>query len=750
MICRPCRHVLFASASKAHAVRFSSTTCIHARTIKAIPLTHTRSLHSPANTLQPQQPSFSGALDVNVNSYDPLATRLHLHLRTHRCDRLVAEFRKAKETDTPISLDAYRALLLGCVRIGDPTTAVKVIRDVERVYPSSEIDKDLYVLTLQAAAATPDLKEGVANVIRLVGEFQNRLDDHPDAYVAVAEALLRGKAKEHAQGAILLLNRIASEPLPEKVVGLKMMAYALQGDQDNLLALFDSARQNSSPSLLLHSYAFQALIQCESLPDRFSLASEPYAELLALASDPNTHTVLDASSAALLNDATTAILNVLALRGDMESALTIRNGVRRALIKAYPLKTTSWDIVETADVGALKVFIGAAKEALGKSRSAVDNGWGSRDWLKWHDEWLGIYEDVQHRCRGYPLSEEACVTILQLHALAARVLPARCQMEGVMELLESMRQSGFVVTTEVFEILFEGWALAGYRSLGGQDATTAFRTNRVNRINGAKQALASMRAIGLKPTANCYAHLFTAFASPSDLQHLSTIFKDRELTAAIGPELLALEKEMLEIDGIHHTVETAGAMVVALAAVGQFQDAKQRFSDMRISGLKRDIKLYKDLIAVSATSVRGSEWILRDVRYSMLRDVGNLEAYGERTVVELYEGLIECCVRVGEVATAFAITRDMENIGIRKTAGVYNGLLGLCDAWGDALGYLGDRVVAEAKKDGMVEEGEGKGEGERAVVRDPRKDGDEAGKKLLEERPRYDIGGRVANVMYGL
>ncbi|KAJ3033296.1 hypothetical protein HK097_004912, partial [Rhizophlyctis rosea] len=297
---------------------------------------------------RPQPLSQQPSQHLSTDPSDPLTTRLYTHLQTHRYDRLVSEFRKAKESKTPLSLSSYRALLLGCLHLGDAQTATKILQDAERSFPLNSIDKDLYVIALQAAAANPDGKEGVRNVIRLIGEFQDKLDDHPDAYVTVAETLLRTGDGEHAEAAGLLLNRLG-EGGDERVLGLKMMAYSIQKDHESLLTLLTTIRSNPTPpTFTLQSLIFQSLITCTTLPDRFTHAAQSFTALLKHASQ---------TSAQAMNDATTAIMNALAQKGDVETAMRIRKGIRGALMGGNPLKTSTFDIVEPADVGVLKVVL---------------------------------------------------------------------------------------------------------------------------------------------------------------------------------------------------------------------------------------------------------------------------------------------------------------------------------------------------------------------------------------------------------
>ncbi|KAJ3300043.1 hypothetical protein HK104_005039 [Borealophlyctis nickersoniae] len=584
------------------------------------------------------------------------------HLAAQRLDDVIREFSRAKQNGYPLDFDAYRLLLLACSRVGDMATASRVIKDMERNGPQP--DPEAYVLLLRAAANGSDRIEAV---VKLVGELHHKLGQNTEAHLTVAEVLLRGGQPKFAGLAAQLLEELGDAP-NERLLGLTLLANGILQKYEELLKVIERIKHlGLDSSLIVQTHAVLAFFECRrdrNRPDHIA-----FAFTKALKAAEATGRSLSDTELVLLSRAVATMMKFAEETGDVKGSLAARQMVRAGFGKQISGCAEDVDILETADLGVLRIIEGALK----KERSTVMR-------RELHEQWLAIFADMKFR-RGFSYGQEVSNTILRLHMAANREDPHRFTMNSTMKLFDDMKREGSVPDRETYTILMQGWSLTKVAVADGADRWS-FQEERVQRT---LEVFDDMQKAGLEATTSCYAHLFAACANPYDLDAPGTRCDAR---------VFEFEQRMLE-QGLLHDAVSATAIVAALAA-GYPQEAVQRFNDMRISGIPRSLETYNTMIHRLGTRPKSAEFVLNDLRASMRREIPPVVPDAST-----WEGWLTCCIHAGDIPTAFRLFVDMKREGVKPAAKICEGLLGLCDRNGEMFSGLRKRILSELEERGI-------------------------------------------------
>jgi hypothetical protein len=124
----------------------------------------------------------------------------------------------------------------------------------------------------------------------------------------------------------------------------------------------------------------------------------------------------------------------------------------------------------------------------------------------------------------------------------------------------------------------------------------------------------------------------------------------------------------------YHDRDTIASVLAGLAHGDQVEEIWERWNDLALQGVERDAMLYQTVIGASHGQEKMARYVLRNVRYDMLREQPAIPM-----TPEIFEGLLNCCVRVQDATSARSLISQCTASGeIQKTAEWYAPMVRTC------------------------------------------------------------------------
>lgn len=423
---------------------------------------------------------------------------------------------------------------------------------------------------------------------------------------------------------------------------------------------------DAAPSLELLAFRTIAFTRCRGLDNR---CRRTYVSVLAMLdtieSQANSQTMKDTQleSEDLYHLAIGSAYKCFAEYRHLHNALELRRRGREIAFKSLSTEPHRDGWLKVHESGALQVIYAILGDT--DSTSAIEC-------RELHRLWLSIVDDMRYR--RILQDKETCNLVLELQTLAVR--DGLCSMEETTTLFEDMRKDGFVPSVKTYNLLMGGWA-----SAIGINAS-----QRSKRVTGLLEAL---RRAGHRPDQTSYAHVFKACA-PAGEQQMTSVPRNaggEDIMEDASAIMYDHERQMLS-EGLAHDYNSASAMIGALLELGHFEQAIQRLTDMRLSGINRDVTLYNDIFWKCGADLTGhaAAYALRDLRYTMRRDHVTPN-------IRTYYALFKCCSSAGDVATALELLQEMDGKAIAPTLKIYRIVLKMLDATGELLVEERNRIL---------------------------------------------------------
>ncbi|KAJ1558675.1 hypothetical protein HK096_007591 [Nowakowskiella sp. JEL0078] len=125
----------------------------------------------------------------------------------------------------------------------------------------------------------------------------------------------------------------------------------------------------------------------------------------------------------------------------------------------------------------------------------------------------------------------------------------------------------------------------------------------------------------------------------------------------MGGDVFMFERQMLENFAIPHDEHTLFSIISVLMAGRNYNQALDRFEDMRQAGFPRSRELYNMLFFQCSKRFWMAQYALQDLQYVMLRDC---KEFGWLPDEETYRHLFYCCARTHDLTTAVTLLTTME------------------------------------------------------------------------------------------
>ncbi|KAI8920213.1 hypothetical protein DFJ77DRAFT_233634 [Powellomyces hirtus] len=558
-------------------------------------------------------------------------------------------------------VEAYTIVLTACAHAGDVETASRIMQLC--LQRGIALPTEAHMMLLHAIAQVA--RDPTKLLIKHLTFLQPLIDDSDagfrvDTSLFVARTLLVEGGQERAQTALSVIDGIAEEDLAEyperKSIRRNLRILALGSLE--ILADLQSTLAAENDSGTIHHFAcvLTALSRCrERTP-----TVESYEQIIS-AMQNLSKSLGEQSSVAPIDDLDVD-LSVVAIKAAFQSckqeisvagAIAIRNQFRAVMPHTETSHLTG--VQRAKIVGALdNAFLRVMRDTLRDPSSLNSN-----QRREFHNTWTWTASDLQHRkCLR---DAETCHLVLELHILEAATEENLSSIEAAAALFEDMKRDGLVPTPEIYHLLMSGWATSA-----AQD-----------RFDKVLETVKAMQRAGHVLSSASYAHIFTACVPTATLSDPDSA-RDQQNEAA--ERLFAYEAQMAQ-SGLVHSSESMSAIILALFRVEHFEDATQRFTDMRLAGLPRSLDLYNSIFAVSASMPSAAIFALRDLRFTMLREHPET---GIRPNANTFRLLLRCCETVGDVPNALQLFKQLREV-VRVTKDDFAVVLRLVDSAGGLL-----------------------------------------------------------------
>jgi len=149
----------------------------------------------------------------------------------------------------------------------------------------------------------------------------------------------------------------------------------------------------------------------------------------------------------------------------------------------------------------------------------------------------------------------------------------------------------------------------------------------------------------------------------------------------------------------YHDSITLANVLAGLAHGDQIEQVWNRWNDLVLHGVERDSTLYQALIGASQGQQDLARGILGTVRYEMAREQPPVPVSAE-----IFEGLLNCCVRTQDSTVARSLIQQYSTSGdIRKTSQWYIPMVRACLSI-EGLEQEGHQLLETMKAQGMLAE----------------------------------------------
>ncbi|KAF9909416.1 hypothetical protein EC991_008555 [Linnemannia zychae] len=124
----------------------------------------------------------------------------------------------------------------------------------------------------------------------------------------------------------------------------------------------------------------------------------------------------------------------------------------------------------------------------------------------------------------------------------------------------------------------------------------------------------------------------------------------------------------------YHDSDTIANVLAGLAHGDEVEEVWQRWDDLVLQGVERDAMLYQTIIGASHGQEKMAQYVLRKIRFDMLKEQPAIPM-----TPEIFEGLLNCCIRVQDATSARSLISQCTSSGeIQKTAEWYAPMVKAC------------------------------------------------------------------------
>ncbi|KAF9905633.1 hypothetical protein BX616_000966 [Lobosporangium transversale] len=124
----------------------------------------------------------------------------------------------------------------------------------------------------------------------------------------------------------------------------------------------------------------------------------------------------------------------------------------------------------------------------------------------------------------------------------------------------------------------------------------------------------------------------------------------------------------------YHDSTTMANVLAGLARADKVDEVLKRWEELPLQGIERDTKLYQTIIGASQGQDKLARYVLRTVRYQMLKEQPVVDL-----TPEVFTGLLNCCIRAQDPISARSLISQCSTSGkIQKTAEWYIPMVRAC------------------------------------------------------------------------
>lgn len=154
----------------------------------------------------------------------------------------------------------------------------------------------------------------------------------------------------------------------------------------------------------------------------------------------------------------------------------------------------------------------------------------------------------------------------------------------------------------------------------------------------------------------------------------------------------------------YHDRDTIANVLAGLAHGDQVEEIWERWDDLALQGVERDAMLYQTVIGASHGQEKMARYVLRKVRYDMLREEPAIAM-----TPEIFEGLLNCCIRVQDATSARSLISQCTASGeIQKSAEWYAPMVRTC-LMVEGMEEEGGFLLEEMRRNEMAMDSDGSG-----------------------------------------
>ncbi|KAG0380020.1 hypothetical protein BGX24_010530 [Mortierella sp. AD032] len=288
------------------------------------------------------------------------------------------------------------------------------------------------------------------------------------------------------------------------------------------------------------------------------------------------------------------------------------------------------------------------------------------------------------------LTAEDYDTLMRISTRLNLLLPKRCPLQNhALTLLTEMKQQGVQPLKSTYMALMETMARTREYGASREDGTVAKKVMKIFEEMSAQEGYAADSPKDFLPLLeSCfgmYSHSPFVAGQWMYSNQLYPVSKDALKTVE---EMMrkALTTETRDVNNNnnnsrkesnvqqYHDRDTIANVLAGLAHGDEVEELWQRWDDLALQGVERDAILYQTVIGASQGQEKMAQYVLQKVRYEMLKEQPAIPM-----TPEIFEGLLNCCIRVQDATSARSLISQCTSSGeIQKTAEWYAPMVRTC------------------------------------------------------------------------
>ncbi|KAG0203007.1 hypothetical protein BGX33_009352 [Mortierella sp. NVP41] len=266
------------------------------------------------------------------------------------------------------------------------------------------------------------------------------------------------------------------------------------------------------------------------------------------------------------------------------------------------------------------------------------------------------------------------------------LLPKRCSLQDhSLKLLKEMEQQGLKPLKSTYMTLMETMARTREYGPSREDGLVAKRVMKVFEEMTTQEGYAAESPRDFLPLLEAcfgmYSHSPFVAGQWMYSNQLYPVAKDtlKKVEEMMRKALTKTQDDSKELEGgvnvqQFHDRETIACVLAGLAHGDEVEEIWKRWDDLALQGVERDAMLYQTVVGASHGQEMMARYVLRKVRYDMLKEQPAIAM-----TPEIFEGLLNCCVRVQDATSARSLISQCTASGeIQKTAEWYAPMVRTC------------------------------------------------------------------------